>query len=471
MSGATGEEKGPEAPFPQGEAHFRAVFENLPAGMGIVDLTGKLIQCNPALEGILGYSASELEGMSFLAFTHPEDREKDMAFFQDLAAGKLSSYRREKRCVRKDGSLLWGNLSVCLITGEAGKPLFAVGLLEDITERKRAEEALKLFSAAVEEAPDGIQLVDLDGRILYSNKAVQDIYGFPPEELVGMPVGRMNADPSFAERVILPALLEKGRWEGEVMVRHCRGRDFPIWLSTSIVADVLGEPMAMVGVIRDVTERRRMEEQLRQSIREKETLIKEIHHRVKNNLSVVSSLLRLQSGRSKDRETRDLFEESRNRVLSMSLIHEKLYRSEDPVRVDVRDYIGSLARELFESYRTSEVALEINVPEDVFLDIDTMIPCGLILNELLANALKHAFPGGRRGRVSVGFARVEGGRLTLSVRDDGVGMPQGFAPGETGTLGMELVSSLLEQLDGAMDIRSGQGTEVRITFAEGRPDR
>lgn len=215
----------------------------------------------------------------------------------------------------------------------------------------------------------------------------------------------------------------------------------------------------------EILERKRAEDQIKSSLKEKEMLLQEIHHRVKNNLQVISSLLYLQVGYVEDPAIREIFQESQNRVRSMALVHEKLYRSHDLARIDLADYIRNLATFLFRSYSATagRVTLDIQT-DDVFLGINAAVPCGLILNELISNALKHAFPDSRSGLIQVELRTGDNQKLTLSVRDTGIGFPANFDFKNTTSLGMQLVDTLVQQLDGTLEILSTKGTEFKITF-------
>ncbi len=206
------------------------------------------------------------------------------------------------------------------------------------------------------------------------------------------------------------------------------------------------------------------EESIAAALREKETLLKEIHHRVKNNLMVVSSLLNLQGSRIPDAAVRTIFEESQQRIRSMALVHEKLCGTRDLSRIDLADYVRSLLDAVIAIMRHpgGEIAVRIDIG-DVMLDVDAAVPCGLILNELVTNALKYAFKGRERGELAISVT-AEGERCILSVKDDGVGLPEGFDPHRTNTLGLKIVDMLASQLDGEATFRSGDGTEAVVTF-------
>jgi two-component sensor histidine kinase len=208
-------------------------------------------------------------------------------------------------------------------------------------------------------------------------------------------------------------------------------------------------------------------ETIEKSLKEKEVMLKEIHHRVKNNLQVISSLLSLQSRHIKDKEALEFFNDSRNRIYSMSLIHESLYQSKDLARIDFAGYVRTLTRDLFRSYNVGPDVIKLNIEiKDVFLNVNTGIPCGLIINELVTNSLKHGFPDGRRGEIQIGLYEPKKGEFTLNVRDNGIGFPEDFDFQNTESLGLHIVISLVEQLDGTIELDKGETTSFTIGFGE-----
>jgi two-component sensor histidine kinase len=219
---------------------------------------------------------------------------------------------------------------------------------------------------------------------------------------------------------------------------------------------------------REIEQRVQAEEELKASLHEKEALLQEIHHRVKNNLQVICSLLNLQSRSVGDEHTLQMFRESQDRVRSMALIHEKLYRSQDMAKVDFSDYLRNLSNHLVRSYRSESSRVRLTVTaDDVPLTIEKAVPCGLITNELISNALKHAFPNGQEGEIQVRLRSERDRRLILSVADNGVGLPAGMDLEASETLGLQLIRVLTGQMDGTAELRSSpdHGTEVSITFS------
>jgi len=247
------------------------------------------------------------------------------------------------------------------------------------------------------------------------------------------------------------------RLDGEI--RWVRDRAFPI-------LNVSGEVYRVAGVIDDVTVRKQALEQIKTSLQDKEVLLKEIHHRVKNNMQVITSLLSLQSRTIIDKPSLSVFQDSQNRVKSMALIHETLYQSKDLSHINFAEYLQKLVAQVSRSYRLKPEAVKININvDDVSLPIDTAVPCGLIINELTSNSLKYAFPEDARGEVNITFEHTDA-QYVMRVSDTGVGLPAGFSPERGNSLGMKLVRMLTEQLRGEMAWSNGVGTTFEIKFPE-----
>jgi PAS domain S-box-containing protein len=224
------------------------------------------------------------------------------------------------------------------------------------------------------------------------------------------------------------------------------------------------EEGVVYAVGRDISHRKKAERQIRQALAEKEVLLREIHHRVKNNLQIISSLLSLQAAYVKDETAREILKESQNRVRSMAIVHEQLHRAQNLSKIDFAEYVGNLATGLFRSYGVDPavVGLRLDVGR-AELNIDTAIPCGLIIHELVSNSLKYAFPSGRKGWIHVSLRPGRDG-LVLKVSDNGVGFPKRPRKLESASLGLRLVEILAEQIEGVVTRRHGRGAECRITF-------
>ncbi len=247
----------------ESEDRYKNLVELTTDVIYISDREGNQAFMNDAAYKVLGYTPEEVIGKPWTMLVHPDDREKSFRKFLDMIEQGFDVFNFENRQVTKNGKILNMLHNMRILRNERGEVVGAQGIARDITERKQAEEKLRLFSEAIEEAMDGVQIVDLNGRIIYSNRAVGEIYGFSAAELIGTRVGDLNVEKDFDRTVILPSIRETGRWNGELTVLHKNGKEFPIWLSTSAVKNSLGTPIALIGITRDITERKKVEEELK----------------------------------------------------------------------------------------------------------------------------------------------------------------------------------------------------------------
>jgi PAS domain S-box-containing protein len=339
-------------------------------------------------------------------------------------------------------------------------------LQKEITERKRAENELRIKDQAIASSISGIVLVDLDGAITYVNQTYLDMFAYNNvEEAVGQRIVEVAADKEIAQ-MLLTAIQARGWWTGELRAPLRDGTTIDILLSASLVRDEEGVPIAIMGSVIDITERKRAEEQIKAALQEKEVLVREVHHRVKNNIQAIASMLRLQYSQIEDEKYAALLREGENRVHSMGLVHEMLFQAGELARIDFNGYLTQLVNRLFSSYgiRRGQIVPRIYV-EDISLGLDAAIPCGLLVNELVSNSLKHAFPGGRRGEVTVSLRPI-GDSFELTVGDNGLGLPQEVDFRNTRTLGLTLVMSWVKQLQAEIELDRTAGTRFQIKFKE-----
>lgn len=323
----------------------------------------------------------------------------------------------------------------------------------------------------LEAAPDAIVVVDTDGRIVIANRLAEDLFGYTRDELIGIPIERLVPERYQTRHVTYRAQYSaeprtRPMGEGrELSGRRKDGSEFAVEISLSPLRTE--RSLLVISIIRDITERKVAENKLRASLKEKEVLLKEIHHRVKNSLQIVSSMLNLQMGQIVDKQALALFQESHARVRSIALFHEKLYQSKDLAHIDLAEYLKGLTNGLLASYGVNpdDVTLSIEA-EAVPLEVDAAISCGLIVNELVSNSLKHAFPRGTKGHVEVRL-RCEGPRVLLEVQDDGVGISPGIDLRSPSTLGLKLVCILAEQVHGTVHLDRQGGTHFIIRMERG----
>lgn len=357
-----------------------------------------------------------------------------------------------------------------------------VALWHDLTELKRTESALRESRARLEAAlasmADAVFLTDVRGRFIDFNEAFASFHRFrdKAECFRSVPDYYDILDLYTEDGATVPVELwpvnraTRGETATNAEYRLQRRDTGEAWdgsYSFAPIRDKDGVILGAVAVARDVTERKKADKALRDSLDEKVSLLKEVHHRVKNNLQIVASLLGLQSRRSGSRQVVEILQDTSNRVKSMALLHETLYRSGNLALIDFEGYSKDLCGKLLLSSGpiATRVTLDYRVAP-VRLPLEQALPCGLIVNELVSNALKHAFPGDRPGRVLIELETLGEKSLVLSVRDDGVGVPPDFDPAASSTLGMQLVHGLASQLNGYLHLEApqGAGVSVRIEF-------
>jgi PAS domain S-box-containing protein len=347
------------------------------------------------------------------------------------------------------------------------------------TIRLRTKE-LEISEAKVRElietVNDWIWEVDTEGKYVYASPRVKDILGYDPHELIGKtPFSLMPPGEAEKIRAAFEEIAAGGKpFDSlENINIHKNGGTVVLETSGVPVLDHEGRLMGYRGVDRDITERKKAEEKLKASLNEKELLLREIHHRVKNNMQIISSLLRHQMVSMKDREEIDIFRDSQDRINSMALIHEQLYQSNNLMNINFSEYVKHLVNGLFQTYGVAagKVASKIII-NDISLGVDTAIPCGLVINELVSNSLKHAFPEGREGVIEISIKKskdsdADDHDFKLTVKDNGAGIPENIDIRETRSLGLQLVTILAEhQLRGKIEIGRSDGTEFNIFFNE-----
>ena len=465
--------------------------------IALADLSGNLSYINPSFLSIWGYEdPEEILGRSMLSLWKvPIEAQQvvDQLLVQGTWSGEIAGQK-------KDGTPIQVQLLANLIRNTYGTSVAIMGSFIDITEHKLAEEALKeseeKYRTLVEKANEAI-LIEQDGIIVFANRRTSD--------LLGVTVGNMKGKPfiDFVWPDDKEPLIKNytKRITGENVTdtfdfRIIGAGDKMTWIFLSAAAIQWKGKPAMLNLLTDITERKKAEEALQtltlelesrvlqrtkeleheivhrknaeaaitSSLHEKEILLSEIHHRVKHNLQIITSIIRLQ----KHHNSPDSFTALENRIRSMALVHERLYRAKDLASIDFSDYTRSLATSLIHAYaiKPDRIRLVIDF-EDISLDINRAIPMGLIMNELVANALKHAFPDDRSGEISITGKRTPAG-IVLSVRDNGVGLPEGMDWRNTTTLGLQLVVKLIQQVEGNIEQNSTAGTafDMNIPFTK-----
>jgi PAS domain S-box-containing protein len=464
------ERKETEKRLIESEDRYRSIIDLAPDGIVTADLKGVITSCNSAFLEQTGLSRNIIVGKHFSKM--PGLFRNDIpAYLKVLVAvikeKPIPSF--EAKWKRADGMVHWGEIHVAPL--KKGRKITGFqAITRDITDRKNTENALReseeKYRAIFESFHDVYYRTDREGFVTIISPSVKNHAGWDPEDIIGHPVTDFYKDPS--ERELFKAKLKEtdviNDYELKLLAKD--GRVIDVSVSSKIIFGKDRNPIGVEGVLRDITDRKRAEEQVKSSLKEKEVLLQEIHHRVKNNMQIISSLLNLQSRNISDENVREMFKMSRDRIKSMALIHEKLYQSENLSKINFAQYVQSLTLHLRHTYNTNVDRIKLDtMVKDVFLDINKAIPCGLIVNELVSNSLKHAFPDNKKGNIQIHLHTGNNGDIRLLVSDDGIGFAKDVNIQKPDSLGLQLVNDLVEQLEGTLKLDLTSGTSYEISFS------
>ena len=463
----------------QSEERFRCVVEAAPDGLAMVDRDGRLALVNSGMERMFGYLREELLGQPIEMLIperyrsgHPGLRSAYMRAptTRDMAG------RRELYALRKDGSEFPVEIGLNALSTVGGEHVLAA--IVDVTQRKADEEAVRRseerFRCVVEAAPDGLGMVDRDGRLALVNSGMERMFGYPREELLGQPIEMLmperyrGAHPGLRGAYMNAPTTRDMAGRRELYALRKDGSEFPVEIGLNALSTAGGEHV--LAAIVDITKRKADQAILEKALNEKTVLLNEVHHRVKNNLQVICSLLSLQA-RTASADAREMLEDSQKRVKAMALIHQLLYERSDFSSVDLSLYLRRLAgllREMLGEAR-SRVTLQIDVSAaDITMDLQRSVPCGLLINELVTNAIKHAFPDGRHGEIMVRTELIDSSLARIVVSDDGVGVPPDIEPGGvSASLGFQLIPLFVDQLGGELRLIRENGSRFELYFKPG----
>ena len=465
------ERKKVEENLKQSEKRYRTLYSSMNEGVAIhkviydksdtpVDYV--IIDINNAYEEILGINKKDVLGIKASKVYGVEKAPYLKIYSEVVQTGKSTQFETYFKPMDK-------HFKISVFS--PSKDTFAT-IFEDITSRKKTEEALceseETYRTLFESDPNYTILLSLEGVILDLNTSALNIIGISKDEIIGKHFTELTIFPKeeiTVNRKMFSSLLNQDalskHYESKIFDKNSNIRWIETVLTTIIKDDV---PSYFLVISSDITERKVFEDKINYSLKEKNVLLKEIHHRVKNNMQIISSMLSLQTNYIDDNIALDVLKESQNRVKTMAMIHEKLYQSNDFINIKFDDYILRLVSDLFYSYNIQEDHIKPVIEvEDVKLNIETAVPCGLIISELVSNSLKYAFPEVKNGKIQVSLKR-HNNKYELTVSDNGIGFPEDLDFRNTESLGLQLVNNLVEQIDGQITIDINQGTEFKIIF-------
>ena len=452
-----------------------SIIQSIADCVQLLDADGRLLYMNEVGQNLLKIGdISPYLGIPYADFCEGRDTEEARKALEDAQNGKKGRFTGF--AATSDGTPRWWDVIITPIFNGSDVVDRLLVISRDITEQKQAAETLAerehLLRQAQSYAHIGNWSLDADGVNATWSEEIYRVLGLDPANDVPGPATLAKAlhpDDEAKVRTSLKASLEQGiehikeyriiRPDGETRWIACKGAP---------VFDNEGKVIRLLGIFQDITERKLVEVQAKASLQEKEVLLREIHHRVKNNLQVVSSLLALQAMQTSNKSAADVLTESRRRIQVMADIHNRLYKSSDLSRIDFGDFIGKLAEDIVSSNSTTAtyVNLEVDVAP-ITLNVDTAIPCSLIIGELLSNSTKHAFIGRSEGTIRISLDQ-HGNSLHLRVEDNGIGMPDTRHREASGSLGLKLVRALVEQLDGEIMFSNENGARVILKLVADR---
>ncbi len=457
---------------------YPRLIESIPDMLVYTDLKGTILMVSNRT--VLGHGyrqAADLIGKKASDLIAAEERT-----LVEETIGKLHKSRTmiiEHTLIRKDGSFFPAEVYISLVQDETGSPCGILSIARDITERRRAESALKeseeRYRLVSQLSVDYFFKVDIspDGApgLSYVSENIKAITGRQQDDITGLDQWISVIHPDDQGRFL--TFYRKVMTDGLDDSLECRSflkSGDMRWINVAVHPTLDpsgGRVISILGTVKDITERKQAEEKIMASLSEKETLLKEIHHRVKNNMQIITSLLNLQAHYIDNVELGKHFTEAENRIRSMALVHEKLYQSGDLGHIDFSLYLSELASTIMYSYTTTTRRIIMNIDaRPVFLSINQAIPAGLLVTELLSNAIKHAFPAGWDGspEVLISLRETNGGTVELAVGDNGIGLPGDRGIGSDKSLGLSLVPMLADQLNGTVVLDRSRGAVFTITF-------
>lgn len=452
------------------ELRYHRLFEN--ANDGIFIMQGDtFIECNERATGIYGCPKGDILGKTPHDFS-PEYQPNGKRSGEE-AKRKIEKALNgapqvfEWRHVKKGGTPI--DTEVSLNRLELGDEVFIQAIIRDLTEQKKARAELRkneqLFKKLFLKAPGAIIMVDKENRIKMVNQSFEELFGYSKEELLGQDLDQIIVSKEDYDKA--PKMPSEGFKDGKFysdVTRYTKSGERREVLLGAIPVYLDDEPIAGFGIYIDITAQKENERKLKKSLEEKQVLLEEIHHRVKNNLAIISGLLQLQTFESKDEKIRSVLNDSQLRIQSMATVHELLYQSNNFAEISFKTYVNKLVNSMKSTLPFDHQHIDVEIKtSEILMDINQAIPCAMLINELITNAFKHAFKGKKSGTIWITLREL-GERLVIEVRDNGVGLPDDFSIEERSSIGMSLIKTLTQQLKGELCIKTDGGARFAVNF-------
>lgn len=429
-------------------------------------LNAGIVYVNNAFLEHTGYSFSEVQSKDPVFLHGPETSQKTVDRIKSRIKNQ-QSVREDFINYKKNGEPYWVELDMSPFQAEDKGYQYWVGINRDITDRKQTEAILEesehRYRAYSELSFDAIFEITLDGMITDCNARACEIFGFHRNELIGMDTRSLTPDEhKNSQPDIISDKVTTGHEAWERIYKRKDGTLIPTEINTKIYKR--GKEERVIAYVRDISEHKEYQETIQDSLKEKETLLAEIHHRVKNNLAIISGLLEMQTFNAEEQTLVKALKESQSRIQSIAMVHEKLYQSDSFSNIPIDSYIDELMFYISNTFddhvKDIKVAKSI---DSISLDVTQAIPCGLILNELITNAYKHAFEDIEEPCISISLNQIDDAYI-LQVKDNGNGLPENFKIDQSSSLGTTLIKTLVNQLDGTLDVSTDKGAVFKVTF-------
>ncbi|MDI6401321.1 PAS domain S-box protein [Balneolaceae bacterium ANBcel3] len=449
---------------------YRSLVATIRDAVFQVDDEGVIQFVNTAWSRIVGYDVAECTGKELYGFVHYDDRESMQEDFKGILKSGKETLQKEYRLIARDSRTRWLECTCMVMKDPKSGSRHIYGTMHDVTELKKIQkewtQSTRKLESLIESLPLAVSGIESDGKVTLWNRMAEETYGWKRKEVLGKDAPEVPDAYKEAHLELIDRVLSGEEAEAmEVERRRKNGSSVHIRLSASPLFDSTSKVEQVLFFAKDISQEKMSREAIRKSLKEKDVLLSEIHHRVKNNMAVISGLLSLKAQEQSDPKMASLLKESENRIRSMAMIHEKLYQTDTFAEVEFGSYLQDLMQHISNQYSDSGLSVETSVQSDsIYLEISQAVPCGLLMNELITNGFKHAFSGREEGIIEISM-RSKGELCEVYYKDNGVGLPEGALNGKgEASLGLNLIRGLAKQLKGNLEFGNDDGAYFVVKF-------